>query len=151
MPFPNLKTFNDIVKDYVAPGRPVKNIKNDNVRCRIKCIEDCPWEIFYSWCEGYGGYQRKTFNLNHSCSKKLKYPIADRKWVAKKLVDRLRSKPNMTFDDAYKFMADTFQVQLGEMKLYRTMHIARDMMEGVKERAICQAMGLLRRDRDQKN
>lgn len=131
MLFPNLKIFKDAVKDYtVALGRQVKMVKNDKVRCRIKCIEDCPWEIVYSWCEAYGSYQIKIFNLNHTCSRKLKNPIADRHWVANKLVNRLRSTPNMTAADAYNYMAETYQVQLCEMKLYRAMHIAREKIEG---------------------
>ncbi|PKI71601.1 hypothetical protein CRG98_008009 [Punica granatum] len=55
--------------------------------------------------------------------KVLKNPLADRKWVGKKLVDAMRSYPTITTKDATKFMAYNYQVQLVEMKLYRSLEI----------------------------
>lgn len=106
MLFPAIKMLKEAVKDYiVAMERAVKVIKNDKERYRMKCIGDCPWEIFCSWAEAYGSYQIKIFNPNHICNSKLKNPIAYRKWVAMKVVDRLKSNLERIAVNGYNFMA----------------------------------------------
>ncbi|PKI60142.1 hypothetical protein CRG98_019486 [Punica granatum] len=77
---PTLKLFKIAVKDYnIALGKPVKKKKNDKKRCKFIFDKGCPWEVFCSWSEPFGGYQIKTFNPNHAFSRKLKIPLADRK------------------------------------------------------------------------
>ncbi|PKI49128.1 hypothetical protein CRG98_030474 [Punica granatum] len=58
-----------------------------------------------------GGYRIKTFYPTHTCSRVLKHPLADRKWVGKKIVDAMRSYPNITAKDVAKFMAYNYQIK----------------------------------------
>ncbi|XP_031378313.1 uncharacterized protein LOC116193705 [Punica granatum] len=131
MLFPTLKMLKQAVKDYtIALGRPVKQVKADKGRCKYTCEQGCDWNIFCSWAEVHGSYQIKTFNPTHTCSRKLKNHQATSKWVADKLVEFMRQVPDMTAVDAFKYMASTFQVRLADMKIYRAMRIAREVVEG---------------------
>ncbi|PKI69058.1 hypothetical protein CRG98_010527 [Punica granatum] len=114
MVFPTLKLFKDVVKDYdIYLRRVVKFKTNGKIRCSVACVvEHCEWKTLCSWAEHVGGYQIKTFYPTHTCSRVLKNPLVDRKWVGRKLVDAMRSYPNITAKDAAKFMAYNYQVQL---------------------------------------
>ncbi|XP_031377479.1 uncharacterized protein LOC116192914 [Punica granatum] len=131
MLFPTLKMFKQAVKDYtVVLGRPMKLVKTDKGRCMYICEQGCDWNIFCSWAKVHGSYQIKTFNPSHTCSKKLKNHQATSKWVADKLVEFMRQVPDMIVADAFKYMVSTFQVRLADMKIYRAMRIAREVVEG---------------------
>ncbi|PKI50818.1 hypothetical protein CRG98_028813 [Punica granatum] len=131
MLFPNLSVFKNAIKDYnIAIGRFVRAIKNDKIRCRFVCEDGCEWVAYCAWTEEYGAYQMKTFNPNHTCSRKLKNKLADRNWIANKLVEMLSLCPNMTGGDAFKQIGKTFQIQVNEMKIYRALKIAKQMVEG---------------------
>ncbi|XP_031393881.1 uncharacterized protein LOC116205408 [Punica granatum] len=134
MVFPTLKLFKEAMKDYnIYLGRVVKFKKNDKIRYSAACVvEHYEWKIFYSWAEHVGGYQIKTLYPTHTCSRVLKNPLADRKWVGKKVVD-VMSYPNITAKYATKFMAYNYQVQLVEIRLYRSLEITRDIVEGFEK------------------
>ncbi|XP_031405749.1 uncharacterized protein LOC116214489 [Punica granatum] len=82
------------------------------------------------WFEGCGGFLVKGFNPTHTCSRKLKNKLANRQWVAQKLVEGLRMFPKMTINDGCAYMSHKYKVKVCQMKIYRALHIAREIVEG---------------------
>lgn len=46
----------------------------------------------------------KTFNHNHTCYRILKNHLVDRKWVGKKLLDKIRTDYDLIANEAFKYM-----------------------------------------------
>lgn len=131
MLFSSLSSFKAAVRDYTIHwGRQIKWVKNDKTRARARCREqECAWEIFCTWSQVNESFQIKTFVSEHTCSRGFKNKQANRKWVVKKLEDKIRSQPSLSHREAFDFLKQEFGVHIDETKIFRAMKKARELVK----------------------
>lgn len=127
MEFEILALFKEVVRDYkVYLGRKIKCVKNDNVRCRAKCkVPDCEWEILCSWSKVTKSFHIKTFKDEPSCCRVFKNSQAKTKWVSKKLEERIREQPNITYVEAFDYFKKDLGVHIDDTKLFKSLKEAK--------------------------
>nr|XP_025628728.1 uncharacterized protein LOC112721920 [Arachis hypogaea] len=91
MTFTTKMEFKEAVREYcIQEGRRIWFKKNDNVRMRAVCKdENCGWFVYAANNTENNCWQIKTFNDDHSCARETKNRLANRKWLAGKLVKKL--------------------------------------------------------------
>ncbi|XP_028772984.1 uncharacterized protein LOC114730130 [Neltuma alba] len=91
MEFTSIGQFKDAVREYaLLHGYEIKFVKNDKVRCRVKCAHvECKWLMFVSQVRGELTYRLKTLHSKHTCGVSLKGKNASYKWIAEKIVHNL--------------------------------------------------------------
>lgn len=133
MEFANLVVFKKVVKDYnIRLGREIRWVKNNRNMCRAVCRDGCPWEIYCGLNNRTNSYQIKKFVDAHTCNKTFKNKQASSKCVAETLVDTIRSQPNLDGLGAYEHMKQTYNVLIGDAKVYKAVKEARKVVEGSK-------------------
>ncbi|RYQ95013.1 hypothetical protein Ahy_B08g089993 [Arachis hypogaea] len=102
--------FKEAVREYcIQEGRRVRFKKNDNVRCRVLCKgKDCPWVIYASKNSEDVCWQVKTFNEDHTFPRKTKNRLANRGWLASKLVKKLRKFSNLKHSKALTYFKSKY-------------------------------------------
>ncbi|RYQ98973.1 hypothetical protein Ahy_B07g086815 [Arachis hypogaea] len=105
MNFSNKNEFMDAVREFtIQEGREIKFRRNESygVRaiCKWKMGEDedmvrCPWVAYASRDSDETCWQIKTFKNEHICPRMSKNRAANRRWLAGKLVKKLRRYPSL--------------------------------------------------------
>lgn len=94
MEFATLAIFKEVVKDYtIWKGKDIRWVKDESYRARAKCKQDvkrCQSEIYCSRNNLRKSFQIKTYHEYHNCSREPSISAANRKWVVKKVVDKVR-------------------------------------------------------------
>ncbi|KAJ1392294.1 hypothetical protein SESBI_35938 [Sesbania bispinosa] len=70
--------------------REIRFVKNDSVRCRVKCKNRCNFLALVSKVGGDQTYRMKTLIPRHTCGRVFNNKNAKSVWVAKKMVDKFR-------------------------------------------------------------
>ncbi|XP_072076747.1 uncharacterized protein [Arachis hypogaea] len=127
-----METFKKALKDYfVFEEKDVLYIKNEKYRLRAACAtEDCPWLIFISWNSASRCFQVKTLIDEHTCARDYGSNMADRDWVASKLIKRLLIHPDMKPRQAMDHMIEKYNVQLNHRMIARALKVAREVVIG---------------------
>ncbi|XP_015960341.1 uncharacterized protein LOC107484239 [Arachis duranensis] len=127
-----METFKKALKDYfVFEGKDVLYIKNEKHRLREACAaEDCPWLIFTYWNSASRCFQVKTLIDEHTCARDYGSNMADRGWVASKLIKRLLIHPDLKPRQAIDHMIEEYNVQLNYRMIARALKVAREMVIG---------------------
>ncbi|KAH7861243.1 hypothetical protein Vadar_023663 [Vaccinium darrowii] len=96
MLFSSLQQFKLAITEYaVHGGYAIKFVKNDKQRVRTVCEKPCPWVILCAKLDGQLTYQLKTVELEHKCTRTSKNPRLSSKFLATKLVNKVRDQPNI--------------------------------------------------------
>ncbi|XP_057747884.1 uncharacterized protein LOC130967081 [Arachis stenosperma] len=119
--------FKEYLKDYfVYEGKECRYIRNEPERIRATSAkEGCLWLIYTSYNSRDCCYQIKTFENNHTCGRDFGSNLADRKWVASKLVKVLETRPDLTLKEAKDHMVEEYNVQLHDKIIARALKAAR--------------------------
>ena len=92
MEFCSLKQFKDTVIEYlVLNGRQLRFQKNDTLRVRVRCKENCG---FMAYCSKVGRthtYRLKTLSEKHTCGRVLNNKNARSKWIADIMVENSKT------------------------------------------------------------
>ncbi|XP_020969224.1 uncharacterized protein LOC107621161 isoform X1 [Arachis ipaensis] len=125
--FPTIELFKKELKDYfVYEGKDVLYIKNEKHRLRVACAADkCPWLIYISWNSASRCFQVKTLIDEHSCARDYGSNMADRHWVASKLIKKLLIQPDMKPRHAMEHMIKEYNIQLNPIMIARALKVAR--------------------------
>ncbi|KAJ1378506.1 Transposase, MuDR, plant [Sesbania bispinosa] len=100
MEFGSLMEFKEaILEHFVLTGREIKFEKNDKIRCRVRCKQECDFLALLSKVGGSGTYRVKTLVDNHTCGRVFNNKNAKSKWVAKAIADKFRSGQNVRLAD----------------------------------------------------
>ncbi|KAF7823581.1 uncharacterized protein G2W53_021725 [Senna tora] len=131
MEFTNLDTFRQAIRDYAVAGSyDLKFVKNDKLRIRVKCSGKCPFLMYCARDNETNTFQVKTLVDIHKCCRSFRNKHASTKWLAKKIVEKLREQPDISGIDMYDHIKKNYQVQVGRGKVYRVIHAAREEIEG---------------------
>ncbi|RYR20935.1 hypothetical protein Ahy_B03g066162 isoform A [Arachis hypogaea] len=132
MKFNTKMDFKEAVREYcIQEGRRVRFKKNDKVRCRALCkVEDCPWVIYASMDSESVCWQVKIFNDDHACPREIKNRLANRGWLASKLVKKLRKFLNLKHSEALTYFKNKYDLELNKSSLTRALGDARHIVYG---------------------
>ncbi|XP_025700415.1 uncharacterized protein [Arachis hypogaea] len=132
MTFTTKMEFKEAVREYcIQEGRRIWFKKNDNVRMRAVCKdENCGWLVYAANNTENNYWQIKTFNDDHTCARKTKNKLANRKWLARKLVKKLRKYPNLRHCEAAQYFKTKCDLELSMCSLTRALGDARAVVYG---------------------
>ncbi|RYR31254.1 hypothetical protein Ahy_B01g056049 [Arachis hypogaea] len=116
MIFTTKMEFKEAVREYcIQEGRRIWFKKNDNVRMRAVCKdENCGWLVYAANNTENNYWQIKTFNDDHTCARETKNRLANRKWLAGKLVKKLRKYPNLRHCEAAQYFKTKCDLELSK-------------------------------------
>ncbi|RYR71130.1 hypothetical protein Ahy_A02g005427 [Arachis hypogaea] len=101
--------FKEAVREYcILEGRRIWFKKNDNVRMRAI----------------------KTFVDDHTCARETKNRLANKKWLACKLVKKLRKYPNLRYSETTQYFKTKCDLDLNKSSLTKALGDARSIVYG---------------------
>ncbi|KAH7861551.1 hypothetical protein Vadar_027631 [Vaccinium darrowii] len=129
--FSSLAQFKMAVTEYaVHGGYAIKFKKNDKERVRAVCEAHCPWVILCAKLDGQLTYQLKTVNLEHKCTRTYKNPRLSSKFLASKLVNKVKQQPNIKLTQIQEKVHGKYVLHISRSKAYRAKRVAMDQVEG---------------------
>ncbi|XP_028755345.1 uncharacterized protein LOC114714744 [Neltuma alba] len=130
MEFTSIDQFREAVRDYsLMNGYETIYVKNDSVRCRIKCVR-CNWLIFVSKERDSMTYHVKTYNSRHTCGVTFSSRNVSSKWVSRKIKNRMKINKNMSLGDAISTIKEDYMVEVSVPKAYWARRRAKQDIEG---------------------
>ncbi|KAL4337660.1 hypothetical protein AHAS_Ahas12G0132400 [Arachis hypogaea] len=127
MTFTTKMEFKEAVREYcIQEGRRIWFKNNDNVRMRAVCKdENYGWLVYAANITENNYWQIKMFMDDHTCARNTKNRLANRKWLAKKLVKKLRKYPNLRHCEAAQYFKTKCDLDLSKCSLTRALGDAR--------------------------
>ncbi|RYR33172.1 hypothetical protein Ahy_A10g047735 isoform A [Arachis hypogaea] len=124
--------FKEAVREYcIQEGRRIWFKKNDNVWMRaVYKDENYGWLVYAANNTENNYWQIKTFIDDHSCAREIKNSLANRKWLAGKLVKKLRKYPNLRQCEAAQYFKTKCDLELSKCSLTRALGDARVVVYG---------------------
>lgn len=90
MIFGNVNQFKFAISKYtVIKGVGLKFVRNEGVRVRVQCISSCPWTIYASIERNDNNFMIKTYNPDYKCYRVSRNTVANSKFLATLLKDRI--------------------------------------------------------------
>ncbi|GMY06045.1 hypothetical protein FCV25MIE_01284 [Fagus crenata] len=130
MLFTSTKQFKEAIIEYaVEGGWGIRFVKNDKVRVRAICQEGCKFIAFLAKLPRELTFQLKTLQLEHSCSRCFKNPKMTTKFLAKKLVGRVKDQPDIKLRSIQKKVRKKYVTHISQSKAYRAKAKAMDILE----------------------
>ncbi|XP_028788237.1 uncharacterized protein LOC114744204 [Neltuma alba] len=132
MEFTSIGQFKNVVREYaLLNGYELKFIKNDKVRCRVKCAqEECKWLMFVSQVTGELTYRLKTLRAKHTCGVSIKGKNANYKWISEKIVNVMKTNKNMKLADVIASLRNHYMVGVSVWKAYMARKRAKAIIDG---------------------
>ncbi|XP_057452742.1 uncharacterized protein LOC130744588 [Lotus japonicus] len=131
MEFISLEEFKVAAKDHsVLTGREIYFPKNDTTRVRAACKKDCKWVMLCSKVGGKQTFAIKTLSGPHSCVRVFNNKNATSKFVAKKLVEKLRGSRTMRLNDVVDEMRLGFSTGITRYRAWKGRQLALQVVEG---------------------
>uniref|UniRef100_A0A2N9HKG1 SWIM-type domain-containing protein n=1 Tax=Fagus sylvatica TaxID=28930 RepID=A0A2N9HKG1_FAGSY len=131
MLFTSTKQFKEAMTEYaVEGGWGIRFVKNDKVRVRAVCQEGCKFVAYLAKLPRELTFQLKTLQLEHSCSRCFKNPRMTAKFLAKKLVGRVKDQPDIKLRSIQKKVHKKYVTHISQSKAYRAKAKAMDILEG---------------------
>ncbi|KAH6816383.1 hypothetical protein C2S51_021203 [Perilla frutescens var. frutescens] len=118
--FASINDFYDVKSYGVRNMYGLRFVKKDKRRCRVKCVDNCPWHIFCSKIGNLETYKVKTFIDSHNCQKEeVRKKFANTKWLGNMVVEDLRNNRKMTAEELKSLIAEKYKVTTSTSKAYR--------------------------------
>ncbi|XP_016168910.1 uncharacterized protein LOC107611506 [Arachis ipaensis] len=134
MKFNTKQDFIEAVREFtIQEGRQIKWRRNESYRARAICMwkkRGCKWVDYASKDREETCWQMKTFYNDHICPRKSKNRAANRKWLAGKLVKKLRKYPNLKHGEAATYFKRRCDLDLNKSSLNRALTDARNVVYG---------------------
>ncbi|XP_028779040.1 uncharacterized protein LOC114735508 [Neltuma alba] len=132
MEFTSIGQFKDAVREYaLLHGYEIKFVKNDKVRCRVKCAHvECKWLMFVSQVRGELTYRLTTLHSKHTCGVSLKGKNASYKWIAEKIVHIMKRNKNIKLADIIASVREHYMVDVSVWKAYMARKKAKALIDG---------------------
>ncbi|RYR57888.1 hypothetical protein Ahy_A05g023572 isoform D [Arachis hypogaea] len=90
----------------------------------------CGWLVYASNNTENNCWQIKTFMDDHTCARETKNRLANRKWLACKLVKKLRKYLNLRHSEAAQYFKTKCDLELNKSSLTRALGDARSVVYG---------------------
>ncbi|XP_057425855.1 uncharacterized protein LOC130719239 [Lotus japonicus] len=131
MEFTSLEEFKVAAKDHsVLTGREIYFPKNDTTRVRAASKKDCKWVMLCSKVSGKQTFAIKTLSGPHTCARVFNNKNATSKFVAKKLVEKLRGSRTMRLNDVVDEMRLDFSTGMTRYRAWKGRQLALQVVEG---------------------
>ncbi|XP_057734236.1 uncharacterized protein LOC130949574 [Arachis stenosperma] len=132
MKFNTKQEFREAIREYcIQEGRRIWYKKNDKERCRALCkTKECDWVVYASKDTEGVCWQIKTFNDDNTCAREYKNRLANRRWLACKLVKKLRKFSNLKHSEALAYFKRKCDLDLNKSSVTRALGDARHIVYG---------------------
>ena len=131
MLFISPKQFKDAITEYAMNGGwGVKFVKNDKLRVRAKCQPPCKFTAYLAKLPREMSYQLKTLNMEHTCTRSYKNPRCITKFLARKLMKKVRRQPNIKLKDNQEAVHEKYVVNISAGKASRVREKAQEFVDG---------------------
>jgi len=120
--FSDVNEFRTALRDFVIQeGFEIKRIKNEKARVTAKCVADgCSWRIHTSPAPDGLTYKIKSYNPSYTCIRTTKNSNATSTWIARKLNNKLKADPNMSYAGMKQEQLDNYDIEPSNIgQLYR--------------------------------
>ena len=100
-------------------GGGVKFMKNDKVRVRVKCQPPYKFTTYFAKLPREMNWQLKTLDMERTCTRSYKNPRCSAKFLAKKLMKKVRRQPNIKLRDIQEVVHEKYVVNISVGKAIR--------------------------------
>ncbi|RYR26631.1 hypothetical protein Ahy_B02g060907 isoform A [Arachis hypogaea] len=125
MKFNSKHDFIEAVREFtIQEGRKINFRRNESYRVRAVCKykkEGCKRVAYASMDHEETCWQMKTLNNNHICARRTKNRAANRKWLASKLVKKIKKYPNLKHGEASDYFKRKCDLDLNKSSLTRAL------------------------------
>ncbi|XP_038696072.1 uncharacterized protein LOC119993166 [Tripterygium wilfordii] len=129
--FPSRDVFKDAVATYgIQGGWSLKWIKFDNIRARVGCAEGCKFLLFCSKLKGADTWELKTVYNEHVCERTSGKILLNSKWLANRLVDKMRRNPKMKLAEIMQKVRDKYTIDISKTLASRARKKALEVVHG---------------------
>ncbi|BBH05957.1 hypothetical protein Prudu_017491 [Prunus dulcis] len=137
MEFTNMEQCREAIRYYaVSCARPLKWVRNDSNRVRLKCEGDkkqkvpCPWMLYASHVGKGPSTRIKTYVPRHTCGRRQRTKYATSSWLSKRFDEELRDNPNMKVTDFMKLIRKHYAIDVTEAQVYKAKSFAKKRIQG---------------------
>ncbi|XP_016185895.1 uncharacterized protein LOC107627575 [Arachis ipaensis] len=132
--FKSIAEFKEAIKEYaLLNGRDIRYVKNDQVRCRVKCKGlggECPWMAFASKVGKSGCVRLKTLKSKHTCGRNYSGRLASSNWIAKKITNNISRGEDMKLGTVIQTIQEKYMANISVWKAYWARRKAREVVHG---------------------
>ncbi|RYR16520.1 hypothetical protein Ahy_B04g073552 [Arachis hypogaea] len=132
--FKSIAEFKEAIKEHaLLNGRDIRYVKNDQVRCRVKCNGlggECPWMTFASKVGKSGCVRLKTLKSKHTCGRNYSGRLASSNWIAKKITNNISRGEDMKLGTVIQTIQEKYMVNISVWKAYWVRRKAREVVHG---------------------
>ncbi|XP_038719959.1 uncharacterized protein LOC120012589 [Tripterygium wilfordii] len=126
-----LYIFKDAVATYaIQGGWQLKWLKFDNVRARVACVDGCKFLLFCSKLRGVDTWELKTVVGEHVCERTNENKMLNSKWLANRLVDKMRRNPKMKLVEIIQKVRDKYTIEISKTVASRARKKALEVVHG---------------------
>ncbi|GAA0184067.1 hypothetical protein LIER_31375 [Lithospermum erythrorhizon] len=152
MVFATAADFRILVREYaVATKKPLKFVKNEPMRVRVKCVNaDCDFFVLCSQVGKSTDLSIKTMDKNHTCGTSIKIPTISVKWLAKRYVNKVRRTPTISMKAFIDNVYDDLKVEISRSTAHRAIKAAGYLMYGNETRHIMPGSTVIIKQEEQK-
>ncbi|CAL8173644.1 unnamed protein product [Prunus armeniaca] len=137
MEFNNMVQCKEAISYYaVSCARPLKWMRNDSNRVRLKCEGDkkqkvpCPWMMYASHVGKGPTTKIKTYVPRHTCGRRQRTKYATSSWLSKRFDEELRDNLNMKVADFMKLIRKHYAIDVTEAQVYKAKSFAKSRIQG---------------------
>ena len=133
MEFATLQQFKDAILEHsVLNGKEIRFPKSDKDRVRAVCKKKkkCDYFIFVSRVGRTTTFRVKTMCPKHTCGRAFKNKNANSRWVAKKMLDRVKCTRTVKINEVVDDIQRRYATQITGCRAWRARQIAREIVEG---------------------
>ena len=94
-------------------------MKNDKVRVRVKCQPPCKFTAYLAKLPREMNWQLKTLDMERTYTRSYKNPRCSAKFLAKKLMKKVRRQPNIKLRDIQEVVHEKYVVNISAGKAIR--------------------------------
>ncbi|BBH05959.1 hypothetical protein Prudu_017494 [Prunus dulcis] len=138
MEFTNMEQCREAIRYYaVSCARPLKWVRNDSNRVRLKCEGDkkqkvpCPWMLYASHVGKGPSTRIKTYVPRHTCGRRQRTKYATSSWLSKRFDEKLRDNPNMKVTDFMKLIRKHYAIDVTEAQVYKAKSLQKREFKAV--------------------
>lgn len=131
MKFDNIKTLRDAVVQYsVKNARDIKYVKNEGTRLRVRCVDNCPWEL-YAYLQPDKSFRINTLKDEHTCTMVWQNKRVHSAFLAKKYIRKFRSDPNLSMNSFIETVKEECMYEISRHQFYRTRAKCFEVINGL--------------------
>ncbi|KAB1203081.1 hypothetical protein CJ030_MR8G005531 [Morella rubra] len=132
MKFPSAALFKEAVKEAnIAIGKDVRFHKNTGDKVVIVCrAERCKYRVYGRKIPTEITFEIRDIQPRHRCPRRYRLSQISFRWIAKKMIDQIKSQPNISVSAIYDEVKRKWQCETMWQKCYRAKKRALEQIYG---------------------